>query len=391
MGRSFGFNRNEDVQDYQTAEALIHMLVEIVSRGGNLLLNIGPAADGTIPVIMQERLLQMGEWLKVNGEAIYGSRVNRTTGEGDSVRFTRSADGRWLYAIALRHPGAQLRLGSVEAMPGSAVRLLGLDRDLDWRQEGGELIIDLPVGVIHRMPCEHAWVFRIQARPYVELPVIQAASFISIDKPLRLTLTAEPADAQIRYTQDGTEPTPASPLYTAPLRISASGLLRVRAFREGFAPSLTVQQQVSVLKSGENGLACRYYEGEWSELPDFDALKPVRELRAWDFSLAPVIRREENFALVFDGYLRIDRAGKYAFFTRSDDGSCLWIDGRLVVDNDGLHGAREAGGEVELAPGRHALRVGFLERGGQELLQVSWQGPELPKQPLPPSLLYRRK
>jgi len=391
MGRSFGFNRNEELEDYQTAESLIHMLVEIVSRGGNLLLNIGPAADGTIPVIMQERLLQMGEWLRVNGEAIYGSRLNRTTGEGDSVRFTRSGDGRRLYAICLRHPGAQLRLRTVEAMPGSAVRLLGLDRDLDWRQEEGELVVNLPAGMIHRMPCDHAWVFRIQARPYVERPLIQAASFISIDKPLRVTLAAEPADAQIRYTLDGAEPTPASPLCTAPLRIDRSGLLRVRAFRDGYAPSLTVEQQISVLSSSENGLTCRYYEGDWSQLPDFDALKPVRELRAWDFSLAPVIRREENFSVVFDGFLRIDCPGLYTFYTRSDDGSRLWIDGRLVVDNDGLHGAREAQGKIELAPGRHALRVGFLEKGGQELLQVSFEGPELLKQPLPPSLLYYKR
>ncbi|HOC26339.1 MAG TPA: PA14 domain-containing protein, partial [bacterium] len=222
------------------------------------------------------------------------------------------------------------------------------------------------------MPCDHAWVFRIQARPYVERPLIQSASFISIDKPLRVTLAAEPADAQIRYTLDGAEPTPASPLCTAPLRIDRSGLLRVRAFRDGYAPSLTVEQQISVLSSSENGLTCRYYEGEWEQLPDFDALKPVRELRAWDFSFAPVIKREENFSVVFDGFLRIDRPGLYTFFTRSDDGSRLWIDGRLVVDNDGLHGAREAQGKIELAPGRHALRVGFLEKGGQELLQVSF-------------------
>jgi len=117
----------------------------------------------------------------------------------------------------------------------------------------------------------------------------------------------------------------------------------------------------------------------------------VRELRAWDFSLAPVIRREENFSVVFDGFLRIDCPGLYTFYTRSDDGSRLWIDGRLVVDNDGLHGAREAQGKIELAPGRHALRVGFLEKGGQELLQVSFEGPELLKQPLPPSLLYYKR
>jgi len=79
IGQSFGYNRNENLNDYASSQQLIHELINklihelinTVSRGGNLLLNIGPAADGTIPVIMQQRLMDIGNWLKVNGEAIY--------------------------------------------------------------------------------------------------------------------------------------------------------------------------------------------------------------------------------------------------------------------------------------------------------------------------------
>ena len=77
LGHSYGFNRNEDLADYASGPRLLLTLIDTVSRGGNLLLNVGPTADGRIPVVMQDRLAFLGEWLKYNGEAIYGTRTFR--------------------------------------------------------------------------------------------------------------------------------------------------------------------------------------------------------------------------------------------------------------------------------------------------------------------------
>lgn len=75
IGHSYGYNRMEQINDYKSVDELLLLLVDIVSRGGNLLLDIGPTADGRIPVIMQQRLTAMGDWLKINGEAIYGTKA----------------------------------------------------------------------------------------------------------------------------------------------------------------------------------------------------------------------------------------------------------------------------------------------------------------------------
>ena len=142
IGASFGYNRNEDAVDYKTPEQLIALLVNSVSEGGNLLLDIGPTADGRIPVIMQERLLQMGDWLKVNGEAIYGTHPWRKASEGDAIRYT-AKDGA-VFAIALKSPGRELVLEAPQPQKNTTVTLLGPSQPLRWRTEAGKLHIDLP-------------------------------------------------------------------------------------------------------------------------------------------------------------------------------------------------------------------------------------------------------
>ena len=147
IGYSFGYNRNEGPEQCISVSELVHSFVDIVSKNGNLLLNVGPMADGTIPDLQRERLLGLGQWLDLNGEAVFGTRpwiyAAARTREGIEVRFTQN--GRALYAILLDKPkGAQVTLQSLLVDEGTTVQLLGQDGALDWQQDGEDLTIMLP-------------------------------------------------------------------------------------------------------------------------------------------------------------------------------------------------------------------------------------------------------
>jgi alpha-L-fucosidase len=142
IGHSFGYNRAETLADYATREELIELLVDTVARGGNLLLDVGPTADGRIPVIMEERLLQVGDWLEINGEAIYGSRRWREHSEGENVRYT--ARGETVFATVLGWPGRTVTLKRPRSSRTTAVELLGTEEEVLFERLESGLRITMP-------------------------------------------------------------------------------------------------------------------------------------------------------------------------------------------------------------------------------------------------------
>jgi alpha-L-fucosidase len=148
IGRTFGYNRNQTIEQYGTAEQYIHLLIDVVSKNGNLLLNVGPMADGTIPAPQVDILRALGDWLGLYGEAIFATRpwtrFAGTTDQGIPVRFTRSADGRIVYAILLG--AAPAPTITLQEFPESAaaVRLVGSGETLAWERVGNALRVRLP-------------------------------------------------------------------------------------------------------------------------------------------------------------------------------------------------------------------------------------------------------
>jgi alpha-L-fucosidase len=140
IGYSWGYNKHELPEDFKTSEFLVHRLVDVVSKNGNLLLNIGPRADGTIPEILQERLRDIGDWLAVNGAAIYASAPWIRSGD-PGVRYTVTP-GKF-NVIVLDWPGTQLRLpGDLPIAADARIRLRG--QPLSWTRRDGAFVITMP-------------------------------------------------------------------------------------------------------------------------------------------------------------------------------------------------------------------------------------------------------
>lgn len=195
IGLSFGYNRDEDLADYATAQELVLMLCDIVSMGGNLCLNVGPSADGKIPVIQQQRLMEIGSWLKVNGEAIYGSRKYKNSWQwsekgdrnfqlikdGDSYTtadyiikqtlkrqpgkalkelfFTENDEA--VFAISPKWPGQKLVVKNFKPKAGAKITMLGVEQKLSWKQKGKNIEITMPAYNPDWEVSDYAYVFKI--------------------------------------------------------------------------------------------------------------------------------------------------------------------------------------------------------------------------------------
>ncbi len=157
IGRSFGLNRIETTDDYLSAKELLETLCSLVSKGGNFLLNIGPAADGTIPVIMEERLLQMGKWLEVNGDAIYGTRIY-TKKPQEGTYYTKKNDK--VYAIINRFPYGSITLDEVPYNENIKARLLSHPAELSVESDNGKAKIVFPSINPDDVKCE--WLYAIE-------------------------------------------------------------------------------------------------------------------------------------------------------------------------------------------------------------------------------------
>jgi alpha-L-fucosidase len=147
IGRSYGYNKFESEEDYLCSEELIKMLIDIVSKNGNFLLNVGPMANGTIPEFQKKRLLEIGDWLEINGDAIFGTRPwvkseGKTLNNID-IRYTTKQDT--LYIILLNKPKKSLIIiDDLADLNIIQINMLGFEGKIMWKIKANSLNISVP-------------------------------------------------------------------------------------------------------------------------------------------------------------------------------------------------------------------------------------------------------
>jgi alpha-L-fucosidase len=396
MNENWGFNKND--QTWKSARDLIRKLVDIASKGGNFLLNVGPTSEGLFPQPSVDRLAAIGRWMKRNGESIHGSQASpfkslawgratqKAAGSGSKI-YLHVFD--WPQAGALTVPGL--------LSDPKRVYLLSdpVKKPLSWSRVEDSVVVKIPPSAPDTD--DSVIVLELSGRPDVsDPPTIRAEAAIFIDA-LDVTIASDREGVEVRYTTDGTVPVTGSLVVKNPVRLTASAVVTARAFRGGkpvSGPARAEYKKVAPRPAAKDadtkpGLKYAYYEGAWDKLPDF------AKLQAKAAGVSPVVdlkakKAPEHYGLVFTGFLRVPKDGVYTLFVSSDDGSRLFLGDTLIVDNDGLHGQQEASGVVALAAGLHPVRIAYFNATGGEGLIVSWQGPALAKQAVPAAALAHR-
>jgi alpha-L-fucosidase len=395
MNNHWGYNKHD--RNWKSTEDLLRKLADIASKGGNFLLNVGPTAEGLFPQESVERLRDIGAWMRVYGEAIHGTQAGpfkalpwgrctqRPLGHGTTRLYLHvfdwPKDGR-LTVPGLFNDAVKAYVLGDPAAPG----LSGLQRVDD------AIVIPVPRSAPDRV--NSVVVLDIAGRPDVSgPPVISAPHSVFVDA-LDVTIQSGRPNVELRYTTDGTTPDAKSPLVSGPVRLTETTRVQARAWRAGRPVSGIAEATFEKVKPRPGcpvgdvrpGVAYEYYEGEWDRLPVFHQLVPVKQGVIGNFDLSPR-DRAERFAFRYRCLLPVPTDGVYEFFTLSDDGSRLYVGERLVVDNDGLHGMREAAGEIALAAGAHPITVTFFEKTGGDALEVSYKGPGFDKRRIPDEVL----
>ncbi len=234
----------------------------------------------------------------------------------------------------------------------------------------------------------------------VAMPYIITGDAYFLNKA-RIKLGCETKNAKIYYTLDGSEPSQQSNSYDKPITVNKTATIKFAAYKNGLLPSLTVRETVKKLEfekftNYENkkqfapGLKYKYYEAKVMFVRELDKAEPIKSGIIANFNIDNRTR-DEYFAYIYEGYLKIPKDGVYTIYNKTNDGSILYIDGKEFINSDGGHPASERYKTIALRKGMYKIAQKYFQMAGGYMNQVSWKGPGINKQEIPGRALFHEK
>ena len=394
MNTHWGWNAADT--DWKSTTMLVQNLIDIASKGGNYLLNVGPRADGTFPPEAVQRLQEIGAWMATNGEAITGTTASvfdplpwgRCTVKRDGATtklylhvFERPQDG----VLHLPQLGSAITRAYLLQQPNEE---LGRPMATSGPQP---VAVALPAQAMD--PIATVVVLEVAGEPIVyRSPRIDAEAEQFVGS-LDVTLTNRTKDGTVRYTLDGSEPTTASPRASGPVTLTATTTVRAHTFAplpvgETVVRTFTKVEPLPPVKllATQPGLRVERFAGDFQKVPDdLDARQPDATTTTAAIALPADVG--ERVLLRHRGVLVVPADDLYRFALQSDDGSVLRIDGQLVVDHDGLHGPTTKQGAIALAAGNHTIDLVWFNATGGAELSLQWATAKQPFTPIPAEAL----
>ncbi len=401
MNGHWGYNAAD--KNFKSTSDLVRKLCDIASKDGNFLLNVGPTAEGLIPEESVVRLREIGRWMRVNGEAIRGTRgtnlqapswgrvTHKVTADGSSRLYLHvfdwPANGRLVLSGLTNAPKGRPRVLGSPSTKAVAVRT----REGIVLEALGTLPADSSAGGVGVVAVDLDGPLDPSTPPTIEH---DGDIFL---KSTTIGIRTDRIGVEVRYTLDGTEPTHQSPIASGSVQISGSTTVKAACFRGGerVGPIATRRLESATIRAADRadsdglkaGLASAYMTGDFKVVPVFDGPRVVLRGEAARVGLGKP-PTDDRYALELRGYLRVPKDGVYTLRLASDDGSRLWLGDRDLIDNDGLHSLQEKAAQVALAAGLHQIRVAMFEATGGAEFRLSWSGPGIATGEIPSEAFF---
>ncbi len=347
---------------------------------------------------------QMGAWYVMSAMGLFemdgGSGINPAYEIASPIfeKITIALD-------TLYYPGKQFVIQSNNFSPQNryiqSASLNGKPLNKFWFSHaelvrGGELILEMGPEPNKVWAADSVHPQQNEYEAFVTTPYVRDTKKMFTDQTT-VSIACDTKDAIIYYTLDGKEPDKTSPVYLVPFLVKKSTALKMKAFAgETYSLTATAELKKTSLTRAVNpgktlpGLTYTYYHGSYRKVNDFAGQAPLKSGISPDFSISGR-DRDQNFAYDFDGYLKIPSDGIYTIYLNTNDGGKLYLDNKLLIDNDGMHPAAEIFRETALNSGYHPISVKYFQEGGSNTLDVSWAGKDFAKTPIPAEVLFHKK